>query len=142
MNDTVIEGVISGLDRTTQVSGGGDTLTSTTHISLFQLSGERVLLKTNFPAMIADGDQLRLVGVRGQGQFTAIACKNITTGWATTFQRQGCAMTALIVFGVVGFGFTLIFPLFVVMPVFSAVGIFWLWKANSRLAKAHAMLTQ
>ena len=138
---TLIEGIVSGLDRTTQVSGGGNS-TTTTHLSIFSLSGERVLLKTKYPAMIADGDQLRLAGVRGQGQFTAIACKNLTTGWTTTFKRQGCAMSALIGFGLVGIVFTLIFPLFIFMPAFAGAILFWIMKADARLKTAHMMLNQ
>lgn len=142
MNFTRIDGIISGLDRTTQVSGGGDTMTRTTHISIFSLLDERVLLKTDYPAMIADGDHLRLVGVREPGQFTAIACKNVTTGWVTTFKRQGCAMAALAGFGVVGLVFTLIFPLFVFMPIFAAVVLFLLNRAHARIKKAHTMLNE
>ena len=140
MDFTSIDGIISGLDRTTQVSGGGDTMTTTTHISIFSLSGERVLLKTKYPAMIADGDHLRLAGVRGQGQFTAIACKNVSTGWMTTFKRQGCAMSALIGFGVVGIASTLIFPLFVFMPIFAIAVLFFIMRADFRLKTAHMML--
>jgi hypothetical protein len=140
MNYTLIDGIISGLDRTTHVSGGENT--STTHISIFSLLGERVLLKTRYPAMIADGDHLRLAGVRGQGQFTAIACKNITTGWMTTFKRQGCAMFALIGFSLVGIVFTLIFPLFIFMPIFSVAVLFFIMRADSRLKTAHMMLNQ
>ena len=142
MNFTLIDGVISGLDRTTQVSGGGDTMTTTTHICIFSLLGERVLLRTKFPAMIADGDYLKLVGVRGQGQFTAIACKNITTGWETTFKRQGCAMTLLIGVGIVGVVFTLIFPPFVFMPIFAGAILLWIMKADARIRSAHIMLNQ
>jgi hypothetical protein len=140
MNFTLIDGIISGLDRTTHVSGGENT--STTHISIFSLLGERVLLKTRYPAMIADGDHLRLAGVRGQGQFSAIACKNMTTGWMTTFKRQGCAMFALIGFGLVGIVFTLVFPLFIFMPIFSVAVLFFIMRADSRLKTAHMMLNQ
>ena len=142
MNFTLIEGTISNLDRTTQVSGGGDTMTTTTHISIFSLLGDRVLLKTKYPAMITDGDHLRLAGVRGQGQFTAIACKNMTTGWMTTFKRQGCAMSVLIAFGMVGIVFTLIFPLFIFMPIFVIAVLFFIMRADSRLKTAHMMLNQ
>jgi hypothetical protein len=138
MDFTLIDGIISGLDRTTQVSGGETT--STTHISIFSLSGDRVLLKTKYPAMIADGDHLRLAGVRGQGQFTAIACKNMTTGWTTTFKRQGCAMSMLIGFGLVGIVFTLIFPLFIFIPIFSVAVLFFIMRADSRMKTAHTML--
>ena len=117
-------------------------MTSTTHISIFSVSGERVLLKTKYPAMIADGDHLRLAGVRGQGQFTAIACRNITTGWMTTFRRQGCAMSALIGFGVVGIVFTLIFPLFIFMPIFAVAVLFFIMRADSRHKTAHMMINQ
>jgi len=142
MDFTSIDGIISGLDRTTQVSGGGDTMTTTTHICIFRLSGERVLLKKKYPAMITDGDHLRLAGVRGQGQFTAIACKNMTTGWMTTFKRQGCAMFALIGFSLVGIVFTLIFPLFIFIPIFSVAVLFFIMRADSRLKTAHMMLNQ
>lgn len=140
MNFTQIDGIISGLDRTTHVSGGENT--STTHISIFSLSGERILLKTKFPAMIADGDHLKLVGIRGQGQFTAIACKNITTGWTTTFKSQGCAMFALVGFGLVGVVFTLTFPPFIFMPIFSVAVLRFIMRADSRLKTAHMMLNQ
>lgn len=142
MDFSLIDGIISGLDRTTQVSGGGDTMTSTTHISIFRLAGDRVLLKTKYPAMIADGDHLKLVGVRGQGQFTAIACKNITTGWTTTFQKQGCAISALIGFSLVGIVFTLIFPLFIFMPIFSGAILFWILKTDAKIKAANMMLNQ
>lgn len=140
MNFTLIDGIISGLDRTTQVSGGGDSMTTTTHISIFNLAGERVLLRTQSPAMIADGDQVRLAGVRGQGQFTAIACKNVTTGWMTECKKQGCAISALIVFGLIGIVFTIIFPLFFFMPAVVIVALVLVMRADARLKTAHMML--
>jgi hypothetical protein len=142
MDLTLIDGIISGLDRTTEVRGGGDRMTSTTHISIFSLSGERVLLKTKYPAMIGDGDHLRLAGVRGQGQFSAIACKNMTTGWMTTFERQGCAMSALLGFGAVGIVLSMIFPLFIPMPILAVAILFLIMRADSRLKTAHMMINQ
>jgi hypothetical protein len=142
MNLTLIEGIISGLERTTQVSGGGDMMTRTTHICIFSLLGERVLLKTDCPAMIADGDHLRLAGFRAPGQFTAVACRNLTTGWITSSKTHGCAIAALLGFGLVGIVFTLIFPLFIFMPIFAGVILFTILKADSRVKKAHAMLIQ
>ena len=115
-------------------------MTTTTHISIFSLLGERVLLNTKYPAMIADGDHLRLVGVRGQGQFTAIACKNTTTGWITTFKKQGCAMSVLIGFGLVGIVFTMIFPIFIFVPIFAGAILFWIMKTDARMKTAHVML--
>lgn len=142
MNYTLIDGIISGLDRTTQISGGGETSATTTHISIFNLLDERVLLKTESPAMIANGDHLKLVGVRGQGQFTAIACKNITTGWTNTYRGQGCALAAVSVFGLIGIIFTCISPIFIFFPMIIAGILFWLLKAGAKMKAAHQMLNQ
>ncbi|MCC5844426.1 MAG: hypothetical protein JJU05_09260 [Verrucomicrobia bacterium] len=117
-------------------------MTTTTHLSLFNLNGERVLLKTPSPAMIADGDHLRVAGLRGQGQFTGTACKNLTTGWMTPYKEQGCAKSVVIGFGLVGIVFTLIFPLFIFLPVFSAVVFVLITRADTRLKNAHRMLEQ
>ncbi len=130
MNFTVIEGVISGLDRTNHVSGGGDTESRTSHISIFVLSGERVMLTTNYPAMIADGDHLRLVGAPTPGKFSAIVCKNLTTGWETTLKTQGCAKAFLIVFIIFGILATLLFPLFIIIPIILGVILFMVIKTG------------
>lgn len=140
MNPTLLEGIVSNLDRTTQVSGG--EMTSTTHLSIFSLAGERVLLLTRMPAMIEDGDHLRVAGQSGQGQFTAIACRNLTTGWSTSPHKQGCAKSALIAFTVIGLIFTWLSFLFVFFPLVNGVILFRLIKAESRMKSAHAMLHQ
>ena len=140
MKHTVIDGIISDLDRTTHVSGGETT--STTHISIFNISGERVLLRTRYPAMIVDGDHLKLVGIRGQGQFTAIACKNITTGWTTKFKRQGCMITALTGFGLIGMLLSYFFAFFIILPLISGVIVFLMLMADSENKTAHKLLNQ
>jgi hypothetical protein len=126
MDFTLIEGIISGLDRTTQISGGGETSATTTHISIFNLLDERVLLKTESPAMIANGDHLKLVGVRGQGQFTAIAC----------------TLAAVSAFGLIGIIFTYISPIFIFLPMIIAGILFWLLKTGAKMKAAHQMLNQ
>lgn len=142
MNFTVIEGIISGLDRTNHLSGGGETNASTSHISIFNLSGERVMLTTNSPAMIADGDNLKLVGVRNPGQFSAVVCKNLTTGWVTPLKTQGCAKAMLIVFIIFGILATLLFPLFIIMPIFAGVFLFLVIRTDSQMKSAYNMLNQ
>ena len=142
MNYSVIDGIISNLDRTTQVSGGGDTMATTTHISIFNVSAERVLLRSSNPAMIANGDQVKLVGVRGQGQFTAVACKNISSGWATKGRRQGCATIALVGFSIFGAALTVIFPLFIFIPIASGIFLWLVLRTDSRNQQAHAILNQ
>mgnify|MGYP000617887603 CR=1 FL=1 len=140
MSLTTIEGIVSGLERTNQVTGGGDTIVSTTQITIFTLAGERVLLTTKSPAMIAEGDRVKLAGVRGQGEFAAIACRNLTTGWTPPCRNQGCAMAILAAFGLVGVVFTLMVPIFIFMPIFSIVLIILMIRADSRTRTAHRML--
>ena len=92
-----IEGILEDLDRSSHVSGTEDS-TSTTHISIFKIGEYRVLLKSKSPAMISNGDTVRVVGIESPGQFTGIACKNLTTNWSTQFRGQGCAKFILIFF--------------------------------------------
>ena len=99
------------------------------------------MLRTDSPAMIADGDHLKLVGVRSPGQFSAIACKNLTTGWVTSLKTQGCAMALLIVFLIFGIIATLFFPLFIIMPIFSGVILFFVVRSDSEMKRAYKMLT-
>lgn len=142
MKLSLIEGTIYELDRTTHVSGGGSSAATTTHMSMFTLSGERVILRSKIPAMINNGDQLKLAGLRRQGEFSAIACKNISTGWATKFRRQGCASIALITVGFIGIIFTCIFPLFIFMPVVCLIILILIFRTDNRLKKAHQMINQ
>lgn len=51
-------------------------------------------------------------------------------------------MSALIGFGLVGIVFTLIFPLFIFLPIFSVTVLFFIMRADSRLKTAHIMLNQ
>lgn len=143
MDYTLIDGIISGLDRTNHVSGGGETMARTSHISIFSLAGERVMLTTNYPAMIADGDHLKLVGIRSQGKFSAIACKNLTTGWATTLATQGCAKIMLSTFFIVPILATWLFPWFglmLFMSIFAGVFLFILIRNDTRMKRAYKML--
>ncbi len=147
MNFTVIEGIISGLDRTNHISGGGETMARTSHISIFNLSGERVILTSNYPAMIADGDHLKLVGVRGQGLFSAIACKNLTTGWMTTFKTESCAkiMLSLVIIGSILVNILVIyfFPAFsitLIVPIIFGVFLFMIIRSEARMKRAYNML--
>ena len=98
MNPTfdVLEGQIANLERSMEVSGGGDGPTSTKQMAIFTLGTERVLLSSASPAMISNGDHVKVVGKIAPGQFTAIACKNLTTGWTTTYQQQGLVRKLLV----------------------------------------------
>ena len=92
----VLEGQIANLERSMEVTGMSDGPTSTKQMAIFTLGTERVLLSSASPAMIANGDQVKVVGKITPGQFTAIACKNLTTGWTTTYQQQGLVRKLLV----------------------------------------------
>lgn len=142
MKLSLLEGEIAGLERTSQVCGGGSTNINTTHMAIFNLQGERVLLKSNHPPMIANGDRLRVVGMRQPGQFVAVACRNITTGWTTSFQSQGCAIAALVAVFLVGLGLAWTSILFLFFPVLAGLAAIFLIRANARLKMAQAMLNR
>jgi hypothetical protein len=137
---TTIEGIVSDLDRTTHVSGGGDTMSRTTHISIFSLDNERVILSTICPAMIKNGDSVCVAGTRAKGQFSAIACRNLTSGWITNYHKQGCAKVMLIFFTLIGLIFTYIFPLFIFMPLFSGFFLVQLIRSSMRYKHVHEMV--
>jgi hypothetical protein len=139
MNPTLIDGLISDLEQSTLLSGD---LATMTHVSIFNLLGDRVILKTAYPAMIANGDHLRLAGVRHSGCFAAAACKNITTGWMTTFKMQVCATLALVGFGLVSIALTFLFPAFILMTICCIAGLFFIVRTDSRRKTAHEMLNQ
>lgn len=86
----VREGVISGLQRATHVSGGGESSTRTTHLCLFSLGNERVKLALRELPPIADGDLVRISGYPTPGLLNAIACRNLTTGWMSSSKTPGC----------------------------------------------------
>src|SRR5690349_10430015 len=102
----VLEGVVSGLQRTTHVSGGsGESAARTTHICIFSLGSHRVELKLPSVAPIADGDQVRLAGSMQPGLFSAIACRNLTTGWISSGTGRGCTIAFAVFFACFGLVF-------------------------------------
>jgi hypothetical protein len=140
MNLSTIVGVVADLDRTTSISGGGNTSATTTHITLFHLMGERVLLESDTPAMIANGDRVRLAGIRSQGQFTAIACRNITTGWMTSAEEYGLNMLFFIIFGIFSIILTFEKPILFILPIFIGYYMYKNFGSVSHSKAAHDLL--
>lgn len=139
--DTRMEGLVSALQRTTHVSGGaGDTSVTTQHVAIFDLSGQRVLLMGKEPPMISDGDRVRVVGQCAPGQFTAIACKNISTGWATTHKAQGCAAMALIGVILLSIALCVVVPVCFFVPLLFLYLLMRLLRYDDRIKKAHLLL--
>jgi len=137
-NQITISGVVEDFERTTHVSGVQQR-TSTTHLSIFKVDSHRVMLKTSAPSVISDGDKVILAGTQTNGQFTALACNNLSANWISPLKQQGCAFAALICVAVFSF---LMF--FLVIPIiFGVVCIFLACKINKSdniLREAHQLV--
>lgn len=139
MNELItISGVVEGLERSTDVQGTSNH-TSTTHLSIFVVGTNRVLLRTSSPSVLANGDRVTLAGAPSNGQFHALACKNLTANWTSPLKQQGCAFSALIGVSVVSFAlFFLVLPI-----VFGAFSVFFAVKVkkhDNTLKQAHEMI--
>lgn len=137
----VIEGIVEDLDRVTHTSGGGgETTASTSHIALFKLKNFRVKLSLRTPAMISNGDTIRICGKGSTGEFSAIYCKNITTGWNSPMLKQGCAKSMLMIM-TMGSGFLTIFfkPIFL-MTAFCLILLFLISKGENQYKKAKELV--
>ncbi len=76
-----IEGVVSHLQSTVNVSGGGDnSRASTTYIALFRLDGHPVQFRCWKPIPFAEGDRLKVAGRTRAADLYAYACRDLTTG--------------------------------------------------------------
>lgn len=137
-NITTLSGIVDGFERTTQVSGN-DQQTRTTHLSIFKIGSERVILQSSVPGMMENGDNVAVAGISSNGQFTALACKNLTTGWLTPLKQQGCVFAFLICFAIITFFlFFLILP-----PIAGIVALYFAYKVNKydqTMKTAHEMI--
>lgn len=70
----------------------------TTHISLFSLDETRVELRLSTPPVIFDGDRVRVAGSEKNGVFSALACRNLTTGWLSPVANIGCVFAVMVAF--------------------------------------------
>ncbi|GAA5496976.1 hypothetical protein Rhal01_03164 [Rubritalea halochordaticola] len=139
-NLSILDGPIENLQYTTQISGGGESSTRTTHIALFNLANHRIMLKSPQPPMIQNGDQVIVAGGSQPGQFTALACRNISTGWMTQTQNQGCAIAICAVMLAFSGLFCLVMPLALPMPIFLGYLIYKMNKWSSLTRQAHSMI--
>lgn len=135
----VIEGQVEDLDRSSQVSGT-ENGTSTTHIAIFKIGENRVLLSSLQPPMIANGDLVKIAGIEKPGKFNAIACKNLTTGWTSTFNKQGCTLFFLVFITLVFLLLSLFAFPFILVSCFFGFFAFMITSRNSKLNKAHRLI--
>jgi len=107
---TTLQGTLLELNHTTHTSG--NDIISTKHISLFKVREKRVRLVTSMAPSIHEADEVILAGNYTNGEFIAIACKNLTSGWSTMYRPQTFAKVMLsIIIGVCSLLFFLVLPL-------------------------------
>ena len=98
-----IEGAVSHLQNTVNVSGGGDnSRATTTYIALFRLDERPVQFRCGKPIAFADGDRLKAAGRSRATDFLAYACRDLSTGATYNSGVWGNVIAAVIlpIFGV------------------------------------------
>lgn len=138
-NLIVLRGTVSEFERTTNTSGANGR-TTTTHISLFRVDSQRVILRTRSPSVISDGDEVVLSGRFPNGRFAALACNNKSAGWISPLKQQGCVFALLVFFTIAFSLMTLLFFLFVPFPIFTAIIAFGIKKHDRLQRKAYEMV--
>ena len=113
----LVKGIVEDFERTTQVTGGQNR-TSTTHLSIFKIGSNRIILKTSVPSLISNGDEVFVAGLYDNGQFTALACNNLTANWISPLRQQGCGSCLLIFMAFISFVVSMIFLSFLGFFVF------------------------
>ena len=84
-----LKGTVTELRRGKSVSYNPKTGTSTIHAAVFRLDGQLVKIVSSTPLVIAEGQQMLVVGRRRAKVFAAYAHRNLSTGheghegWAT-----------------------------------------------------------
>ncbi|WP_338765354.1 hypothetical protein [Massilia sp. METH4] len=126
-----LRGTVSELRRGKTVSYNPSTGTSTIHAAVFRLDGQLVKIVSNAPLVIAEGQELVVVGRRRAKLFTAYAHRNLTTGqeghegWATRL-----VVTILVVTGALWLGSLMGGDYAVVFgATFVALGIAMAWRS-------------
>jgi hypothetical protein len=126
-----LKGTVTDLRRGKTVSYNPKTGTSTIHAAVFRLDGQLVKIVSNTPLVIAEGQQLVVVGRRRAKLFTAYAHQNLTTGheghegWATRL-----VVTILVVTGALWLGSLMGGDYAVVFgATFIALGIAMAWRS-------------
>lgn len=94
-----LEGVISELEKSTQVSGT-DRRSGLSHKALFKIGDERILLKSPSEANMKNGDRVKIVGLPDASDFKAIVYKNLSNSWQSDQPKLGFApfMLSLFIF--------------------------------------------
>ncbi|QBE65020.1 hypothetical protein [Pseudoduganella lutea] len=126
-----LRGTVTELRRGKTVSHNPKTGTSVIHAAVFRLDGQLVKIVSAAPLVIAEGQELLVVGKRRAKLFTAYAHRNLTTGqeghegWATRLLVTILVVTgALWLGGMMGGDYGVVFGI-----VFLALGVAMAWRS-------------
>ncbi|HCE3705881.1 TPA: hypothetical protein NG682_004671 [Vibrio parahaemolyticus] len=77
----ILDGVVTKLRNSVEISGGGNnSVTTTTHVTIFQVDGQPVKIKSNEIVLVDENDRVTVAGKISKGVFNAYAYVNNTTG--------------------------------------------------------------
>ncbi|KPV54628.1 hypothetical protein SE17_02600 [Kouleothrix aurantiaca] len=139
-----LRGTVTNLNRSTQVSGGGqNSSVITTNVAVFELDGHPVTLRDREAIILKDGDEIIVSGQRGNdGVFKAFAYRNITknvhggnsgmVGIVSSIILLmlpviGCMLAGMMNAVSSGSGISMLclFPLFIVAPIVGAILLYY-----------------
>lgn len=129
----ILDGVVTKLRYSLEISGEGNT---TTHVTIFQVAGKPVKIKSTEIVLIDENDRVRVAGKVSKGVFNAYAYVNNTTGVSGNAGR-GTLYVFSVIFPLVGFLSLLYFPY--VGWLFVLIGLYALYKAT-QISRATNML--
>ncbi len=121
----VIKGVVSKLRNSVEISGGGnDSGVTTTHVTVFQIKGQPVKVKSREAVLVDESDIVAVSGKISNGVFNAYAYINHTTG-VTGNTGIGIHYFFGLVFSLVGAFVIYRYsgPYFGVLPMVSGTGL-------------------
>jgi hypothetical protein len=93
-----LQGTVTRARHTTHVSGNGSR-TTTQHIAILEIGGVLVTYRGSAPVLIERGDEVRVVGMQGNGERTldALAYYNLSRDVEDdSLARPGCACGVLL----------------------------------------------
>ncbi|HEX8604138.1 MAG TPA: hypothetical protein VF774_15940 [Pseudoduganella sp.] len=126
-----LRGMVTELRRGKTVSHNPKTGTSVMHAAVFRLDGQLVKIVSSAPLVIAEGQELLVVGRRRAKVFAAYAHRNLSTGaeghesWATRLVVTILVVTAALwLGGWLGGDYAVVFGI-----TFIALGVAMAWRS-------------
>ncbi len=140
---SIHHGVVEDLSRTTHVTGGGETSTTTTHIAMIKIAGKHCEYRSASPVPISEGEAVKVVGVDERGLLKVYAMKNESTGFVTEIPKggglaTGCTVVFMVIWCSVCLsitvGFAFLFLPLAIIPL--AMGGFGVWVVSKQMGRS------